>query len=123
MHMPGGVITYGSAEITDFCDTFEKADKIAHAVYLQNKGQPDLHIWVMRCLKTYQNGGIAVEKKPTKTCGVPEHISQALNEGDGVYRHDNEIPPVPLLQLLPRAEQTAKVLASRYAYARGRRIR
>lgn len=60
--MPGGVITYGSAEIVGFYETFEESDKEAEGIFKQYEGAPDLHVWIMRCLKTYNNGGIAIER-------------------------------------------------------------
>lgn len=64
--MSGGVFTYGSAEIDNYYDTFKKADKAAKAIYKKLEGSPDLHVWIVRCIKTYCNGGIAIEKDMPK---------------------------------------------------------
>jgi hypothetical protein len=62
MMMPGGVLSYGSAEIVDYFDSFENADSKAKEIFAENEGAPDLHVWIMRCVKTYQNAGVAIER-------------------------------------------------------------
>lgn len=61
--MPGGVFNYGVAEIYDFYRSFEEADKNAKKVFHNLRGKPDLHVWVLRCEKTYLNYGIAIEER------------------------------------------------------------
>jgi hypothetical protein len=61
--MSGGLFNYGSAEIVEFTDTFDEADKIAKNVFKTHKGATDLHVWILRCEKTYCNAGITIERK------------------------------------------------------------
>ena len=66
--MSGGIFNYGFAQIVDFFPTFQKADECAKKTFAEWEGEPDLHVWVMRCLKTYNNGGIAIERGGDELC-------------------------------------------------------
>lgn len=53
--MPGGVIGYGSANIKEFFDTFEKADEYAEQLLVNtHEGLVDPMVWVLKCERTYQ---------------------------------------------------------------------
>ena len=58
--MHGGLFHYGEAEIIDICDSFEEAVEKAKKVYKQYEDDPNPFVWVMKCILTYQKGGVAV---------------------------------------------------------------
>jgi len=62
--MAGGVVDYGVAEIKDIFDSFDEADEYASALFERtNEGLQLPYVWVLKCEKTYQKGGMAVSKK------------------------------------------------------------
>jgi hypothetical protein len=69
MCMPGGVFDYGSAKIVEYYDTFEEADRAAVTVFEENWREPNLYVWVTRCIKTYTNNGIALDPDLEKIVG------------------------------------------------------
>jgi hypothetical protein len=58
--MQGGVFDCGYGFIEGVYDTFEEADARAKEVVKLSKNTIDPRIWVMRCVKTYAGGGIAI---------------------------------------------------------------
>jgi len=65
--MPGGLLDYGEATIEEFFDSFEEADKYAKKKYESMK-KVFIHpiVWVLRCEKTYREGGIVISKEESK---------------------------------------------------------
>jgi len=58
--MPGGVLDYGVADIKEFFNTFEKADKYAKKLFdVTHKDLVYPMVWVLKCERTYQEGGVA----------------------------------------------------------------
>jgi hypothetical protein len=52
--MPGGVLDYGSADIKEFFDTFDKADRYARNLFIETETDlVDPRVWVLLCEKTY----------------------------------------------------------------------
>ena len=52
--MNGGVLDYGIADIKEFFDSFEDADKYAKELFIntqENLIEP--RVWILRCDKTY----------------------------------------------------------------------
>lgn len=62
--MEGGVFDYGMADIKEFFTSFKEADKFARELFKDTRKdliQPV--VWVLKCEKTYREGGVAVSKK------------------------------------------------------------
>lgn len=65
--MPGGLFDYGIADIKEFFNSFEDADKYAKELFDSTKRAVVYPmIWVLRCERTYRTEGIAdshIDKK------------------------------------------------------------
>jgi|GEM_PF-2770731 len=61
--MSGGIINYGTAKIIDFYETFEEADEEAREEFKNISEAPFPYVWILKCERTYQDGGIAESHK------------------------------------------------------------
>ena len=62
--MDGGIFDYGTADIKGFFGSFEEADIFAKELFERTQKYLLMpFVWVLKCEKTYQKGGIAVTRK------------------------------------------------------------